>query len=168
MKSTDVRSYPTPLGEPSTLSYPAPMLYTLSYHCRTPALETLCVRWMVSEDVAGATFMAIGSAAPEIVINMIAVVRSVGTVPVFRQKFTLEDAIVSHACSAVEASKRVTNDIPLGWPLLLPVHTVNSVQTRKVPLATPKLSSWGYQQCSGPGSSPSSSRPAFVHSLHPR
>lgn len=35
-------------------------------------LETLCRRWNVKEDVAGATFMAIGSAAPEIVINIIA------------------------------------------------------------------------------------------------
>jgi hypothetical protein len=31
----------------------------------------------------------------------------------FRQKFTLEDAIGSYACSR-EASRRVTNDIPLG------------------------------------------------------
>jgi hypothetical protein len=28
-----------------------------------------------------------------------------------------------------EAGKRVTNDIPLGYPLFLPVHTVNCVQT---------------------------------------
>jgi hypothetical protein len=52
-------------------------------------------------------------------------------VRVFRQKFTLEDAIGSHACS-LEASRRVTNDIPLGCPLFLPVHTVNCVQTLKV------------------------------------
>ena len=37
-----------------------------------PALETLCVRWKISEDVAGASFMAFGSAAPEITINAIA------------------------------------------------------------------------------------------------
>ena len=49
---------------------------------------------------------------------------------VFRQKFTLEDAIGSHACS-LEASRRVTNDIPLGCPLFLPVHTVKCVQTLK-------------------------------------
>jgi hypothetical protein len=48
----------------------------------------------------------------------------------FRQKFTPEDAIGSHACS-LEANERVTNDIPLGCPLLLPVHTVNCVQTLK-------------------------------------
>ena len=35
------------------------------------SLETLCVRWGVREDVAGATFMAFGSAAPEIIINAI-------------------------------------------------------------------------------------------------
>jgi hypothetical protein len=41
-------------------------------------------------------------------------------VRVFRQKFTLEDAIGSHACS-LEANMRVTNGIPLGCSLLLPV-----------------------------------------------
>ena len=30
-----------------------------------------------------------------------------------------------------EASRRVTNGIPLGCPLFLPVHAVNCVQTRK-------------------------------------
>eukprot|EP01084_Bolivina_argentea_P053227 97719_1 len=41
-----------------------------------PALETLCVRWGVREDVAGATFLAFGSAAPEIVINAVATLKS--------------------------------------------------------------------------------------------
>jgi hypothetical protein len=36
----------------------------------------------------------------------------------------------SHACS-LQASRRVTNDIPLGCSLLLPVGTVNCVQTLK-------------------------------------
>jgi hypothetical protein len=54
----------------------------------------------------------------------------VGTVRVFRQKFTLEDAIGSHARS-LEANTRVTNDIPLGSSLLLPVDTVNCVQKLK-------------------------------------
>jgi hypothetical protein len=53
-----------------------------------------------------------------------------GTVRVFRQKFTLEDAIGSHACS-LEANTRVTNGIPLGSTLLLPVCTVNCVETLK-------------------------------------
>jgi hypothetical protein len=52
------------------------------------------------------------------------------TVRVFRQKFTLEDAIGSHACS-LEANMRVTNGIPLGCSLLLPVAPVNCVQTLK-------------------------------------
>jgi hypothetical protein len=52
-------------------------------------------------------------------------------VRVFRQKFTLEDAIGSHACS-LEASRRVTNGISLGSSLFLPVDTVNCVQTLKV------------------------------------
>jgi hypothetical protein len=48
----------------------------------------------------------------------------------FRQKFTLEDAIGSHACS-LEANTRVTNGIPLGSSPLLPVDTVNCVATLK-------------------------------------
>jgi hypothetical protein len=55
---------------------------------------------------------------------------NVGTVRVFRQKVTLEDAIGSHACS-LEANTRVTNGISLGSSLLLPVDTVNCVQTLK-------------------------------------
>jgi hypothetical protein len=56
------------------------------------------------------------------------------TVRGFRQKFTLEDAIGSHTCS-LEANTRVTNGIPLGSSLFLPVGTVNCVQTLKVLLA---------------------------------
>jgi hypothetical protein len=49
----------------------------------------------------------------------------------FRQKFTPEDALGSHACS-LEASMRVTNGIPLGCSLLLPYDApVFSVQTLK-------------------------------------
>ena len=36
-----------------------------------------------------------------------------GPLCVFRQEFTLEDAIGSHVCS-LQASKRVTDGIPLG------------------------------------------------------
>jgi hypothetical protein len=56
-----------------------------------------------------------------------------GTVRVFRHKCTLEDAIGSHACplEAAKAGRCVTNGILLGWPLVLPVHTVNCVQTPK-------------------------------------
>jgi hypothetical protein len=35
------------------------------------------------------------------------------TVTVFRQKYTLEDSIGSHACSLC---RRATNVVPLGWP----------------------------------------------------
>ena len=55
-----------------------------------------------------------------------------GPVRVFRQKFTLEDAIGFHACS-LQASRRVTIGTPLGCSPLLPVHAVNCVQTLKVP-----------------------------------
>jgi hypothetical protein len=37
-----------------------------------------------------------------------------GTVRDFRQKLTLEDAIDFHAVAPLEASRRVTNVIPLG------------------------------------------------------
>jgi Ca2+/Na+ antiporter len=40
------------------------------------SLETLCVRWSVREDVAGATFMALGSALPEILINTIGTIQA--------------------------------------------------------------------------------------------
>lgn len=35
------------------------------------SLETLCARWGIREDVAGVSFMAFGSAAPEIIINAV-------------------------------------------------------------------------------------------------
>mmetsp|Transcript_7667 Transcript_7667/g.11610 ORF Transcript_7667/g.11610 Transcript_7667/m.11610 type:complete len:434 (+) Transcript_7667:76-1377(+) len=35
------------------------------------SLEILCIRWGIREDIAGATFMAFGSAAPEIVVNAV-------------------------------------------------------------------------------------------------
>jgi hypothetical protein len=49
----------------------------------------------------------------------------------FLQEFTLEDAIGSHAC-LLEANTHVTNGIPLGSSILLPVDTVNCVATLKV------------------------------------
>jgi hypothetical protein len=51
----------------------------------------------------------------------------------FQQGLTLEDGIASHACShdcSLHVSKRAANGNPLGCSLLLPVGTVNSVQTR--------------------------------------
>jgi hypothetical protein len=61
-----------------------------------------------------------------------------GTVRVFRHKFALENGIGSHICS-VEASRRVTNGIPLRCPFFLLVHTVNCVQTRKAVARKGKL-----------------------------
>eukprot|EP00755_Sulcionema_specki_P018324 Sspe_Gene.66615::Locus_39350_Transcript_1_1_Confidence_1.000_Length_2253::g.66615::m.66615/K13751/SLC24A3, NCKX3; solute carrier family 24 (sodium/potassium/calcium exchanger), member 3 len=40
------------------------------------SLETLCVRWSIREDIAGCTFMAFGSAAPEIIVNAVATIKS--------------------------------------------------------------------------------------------
>ena len=40
------------------------------------SLETLCARWNIREDVAGASFVAFGSAAPEIIINSITTLKS--------------------------------------------------------------------------------------------
>ena len=50
---------------------------------------------------------------------------------VFRQECTPEDTIEFHAFAPLEASRRVTNGIPLGCSLFLPVHTVNCIQTLK-------------------------------------
>jgi Ca2+/Na+ antiporter len=41
-----------------------------------PALDTLCMRWKIPEDVAGATFMAFGSAAPEIIIAAVTTIQA--------------------------------------------------------------------------------------------
>jgi K+-dependent Na+/Ca+ exchanger-like protein len=43
------------------------------------SLETLCARWNIREDVAGASFVAFGSAAPEIIINSITTIKSAGS-----------------------------------------------------------------------------------------
>ena len=43
----------------------------------TTALETLCHRWQIPEDVAGASFLAMGSAAPEIVVASVSTVKSI-------------------------------------------------------------------------------------------
>eukprot|EP00966_Prymnesium_polylepis_P210247 4869090-Prymnesium_polylepis.1 len=40
------------------------------------SLETHCVRWNIREDVAGASFMAFGSAAPEIIINAVSTLKA--------------------------------------------------------------------------------------------
>ena len=42
-----------------------------------PALETLCHRLQLPEDVAGASFLALGSAAPEIIIAAVSTVKSI-------------------------------------------------------------------------------------------
>ena len=54
-----------------------PCVLTPRCRCQVPGLETLCVRWSIPEDVAGASFMAFGSAAPEITINAISTIKAV-------------------------------------------------------------------------------------------
>jgi len=46
-----------------------------------PSLESICVRWNIREDVAGASFMAFGSAAPEIIVNAISTLKASGQSP---------------------------------------------------------------------------------------
>mmetsp|Transcript_13005 Transcript_13005/g.25239 ORF Transcript_13005/g.25239 Transcript_13005/m.25239 type:complete len:589 (-) Transcript_13005:286-2052(-) len=46
-----------------------------------PSLEVLCIRWNVREDVAGASFMAFGSAAPEIIVNAISTLKAANASP---------------------------------------------------------------------------------------
>ena len=45
------------------------------------SLERMCDIWMIREDVAGATFMAFGSAAPEIIINMVSTLKQAREYP---------------------------------------------------------------------------------------
>ena len=45
------------------------------------SLERMCDIWMIREDVAGATFMAFGSAAPEIIINMVSTLKQARSYP---------------------------------------------------------------------------------------
>ena len=40
------------------------------------SLETLCIRCNIREDIAGASFMAFGSAAPEIIVNAVSTLKS--------------------------------------------------------------------------------------------
>jgi hypothetical protein len=47
----------------------------------------------------------------------------------FRQELTLEDVIEFHAFASLGANRCVTNAVPLGCSLLLPVVTVNLAQT---------------------------------------
>jgi hypothetical protein len=95
--------------------------------------------WIAMEYCAAgsvaAMYQAHKSELAEVEIASIVYYSLSGAVRVFRQKLTLEDAIGSHACS-LEANMRVTNDIPLGCLLLLPVGAVNSVQTLKTSTAT--------------------------------
>eukprot|EP01052_Picozoa_sp_SAG31_P014679 SAG31_NODE_920_length_10987_cov_4.682757_10_plen_100_part_00 len=42
------------------------------------SLETLCIKWGVREDIAGASFMAFGSAAPEIIVNAVSTIKAGG------------------------------------------------------------------------------------------
>jgi hypothetical protein len=65
------------------------------------------------------------------IVNGLTYLHAAGTVRVFRRKSMIEDAIGSHACS-LQASRRVTNGIPLGCPSLSPVYTAICVQPLKV------------------------------------
>jgi hypothetical protein len=51
----------------------------------------------------------------------------------FSSEIHAQAAIGSHVCSR-KANRCATNGIPLGWSLIVPVHTVNSVQTLKAPI----------------------------------
>jgi hypothetical protein len=61
----------------------------------------------------------------------VAVFTRSGTVCVFEQNGTLQDAVGSHACW-LEASMCVAISMPLGRPLPLTVATMNCIETLKV------------------------------------
>jgi len=51
-----------------------------------PSIETLCRKWSISEDVAGATFLALGSGAPEVIMSSIVTLRSETTYEFHRHR----------------------------------------------------------------------------------
>jgi hypothetical protein len=120
----------------ATLGWDARQLETFPSVCAASEINGTCLnREKYSFTEAFTACEAVGArlcTLPELAGN-------VGPVRVFRQTFALEDAIGSYACSleanicSLEANMRVTNGIPLGSSLLLPVCTVNFVQTLKVP-----------------------------------
>jgi hypothetical protein len=78
-------------------------------------LNAGCILTMNSATHAGNTNLCSGERPFGIsVVDILSI--PTGTVRVFRQKFTLEDAIGSHACS-LEANIHVTNGILLGSSL---------------------------------------------------
>ncbi|GMI27494.1 hypothetical protein TeGR_g2531 [Tetraparma gracilis] len=75
---------PAPLFPPVTLFLLLSSFIGLAVTCDeflVPALEVLCLRFDLSEDVAGVTFMALGSAAPEVVINAVGTMKTVLSEP---------------------------------------------------------------------------------------
>ena len=67
-----------------------------------PALETLCARWKVPEDVAGASFLAMGGAAPEIIISIVSTVK--GRVLSGKKYLAMESFTMTLAISSVIGS----------------------------------------------------------------
>jgi hypothetical protein len=72
-----------------------------------------------------------GAPAPKVRMGPSVSTRAMQQRHAFSTEIYTDDAIGSHACS-LEASRRVTNNFPLGCFLLLPVDTVISFQTMKV------------------------------------
>ena len=88
------------------------------------SLETLCVRWNVREDVAGASFMAFGSAAPEIIINAISTIKTVcnrfrtlegrrGRLPVPSDVFVVKFSRFSGPCQRKRRAFRDARNVSL-------------------------------------------------------
>jgi hypothetical protein len=111
-----------------------PKKLTLQVECDGPATNPTVVPWHISavrivNQVKPVNYTGVFKSSDPI-LEQSWYSGAYGTVRVFRQKFTLEDAIGSHAYS-LEANIRVINGIPLGCSLVLPVDTVNCVQTLK-------------------------------------
>jgi len=83
--STACNSYPAWLQNGGWALYAAAILYLflgIAIVCDdffTPSLEVICARLNLSEDVAGATFMAAGSSAPELFTSTMSLVSSNAT-----------------------------------------------------------------------------------------
>jgi len=59
------------------LAYAFTALGTVADSRLAVSLETLCIRWDIPGHVAGATFMALGSSIPEIIINFVSTLKAI-------------------------------------------------------------------------------------------
>jgi len=104
----------------------------------TSSLETLCDRWQIPTDVAGASFLALGSAAPEIAIAAISTVKSMAA--------ATEGEVVDDKAAAFASSLGVSSILGSGMlaftliPGLCAVVVPRKMELKRRPVARDALS----------------------------